>query len=123
MGTGMKNTREESMKHLKLATTTTNSRTTALSPTTETVVRSADYSISELEMALAISGFPAARRNNAWLLALAAPIATAGIREAIRPRFFQKYDVKSTAWALLAPTIVGLAGAGALIMTNDRSPP
>jgi len=109
------------MKHLKLATTTTNSRTTALSPTTETVVRSADYSISELEMALAISGFPAARRNNAWLLALAAPIATAGIREAIRPRFFQKYDVKSTAWALLAPTVVGLAGAGALLMTKYGS--
>jgi len=110
------------MKELKLATATTNFTAPGLSHTEETVVRSADYSISELEMALAISGFPAARRNNAWLLALAAPIATAGIREAIRPRFFPRREVKSTAWALLAPTIVGLAGAGALLMTKYGSP-
>ncbi len=110
------------MKHLKLATTTSNSRTTALSPTQETVVRSGDYSISTAEMALAISSFPASRRNNAWLLALAAPLASAGIREAIRPRFFEKYDVKASAWALLAPTLVGLAGAGALLMTKYGGP-
>lgn len=111
------------MKHLKLATTTTNSRTTSLSPAEETAVRSGEYSISAAEMALAISSFPASRRSNAWLFALAAPLASAGIREAIRPRFFEKYDVKASAWALLAPTLVGLAGAGALLMTKYNGGP
>jgi hypothetical protein len=108
------------MKHLKLAATGTTPQS-ALSSTAETVVRSSDYSISSLEMALAISGFPPARRNNAWLLALAAPIATAGVREAIRPKFLGD-GAKSSAWALLAPALVSLAGAGALLMTKYGGP-
>jgi hypothetical protein len=107
-------------KHLKMVSSS-GGPSPVLSNTEETVVRSSDYSIGELEMALAISSFPPARRKNAWLLALAAPIATAGIREAIRPRFFS--NEKATPWALLAPTLVGLAGAGVLLMTKYGSRP
>jgi hypothetical protein len=102
-------------KHLKMVSST--DPTPVLSETGETVVRSSDYSIGELEMALALSSFPPERRKNAWLLALAAPIATAGIREAIRPKFLGD-DAKANPWALLAPALVGLAGAGVLLMTK-----
>lgn len=106
-------------KHLKVVSSSA-STNPVLSHTEETVVRSSDYSIGELEMALAISSFPPERRKNAWLLALAAPLATAGIREAIRPKFFG--HEKATPWALLAPTLVGLAGAGVLLMTKYSGP-
>jgi hypothetical protein len=107
-------------KHLNMVSSSGSPRP-VLSHTAETIVRSSDYSIGELEMALALSSFPPGRRKNAWLLALAAPVATAGIREAIRPKFFR--NEKATPWALLAPTVVGLAGAGLLLMTRYGNRP
>jgi hypothetical protein len=88
----------------------------ALSPTADTVVRSSDYSLSTLEMTLAIASVAPARRSNWWLLALSAPVASAAVREAIRPKFFR--ETPASPWALLAPTLVGLAGAGALLVTK-----
>lgn len=88
----------------------------ALSATADTVVRSADYSLAAAQMAIAISGMPASRRNNLWLLALSAPIASAAVREAIRPRFFK--ETPTSPWAIVAPALVSLAGAGALLMTR-----
>ncbi|HEY6002863.1 MAG TPA: hypothetical protein VIV57_08295 [Anaeromyxobacter sp.] len=106
-------------KHLKMVSSN-GSPSPVLSHTEDIVVRSSDYSLGELEMALAISSFPPERRKNAWLLALAAPLATAGVREAIRSRFFR--NERATPLALLAPALVGLAGAGVLLMTKYSRP-
>lgn len=101
-----------------MADTTTTTEPTPLSTTADTVVRSADYSIAAAEMALAISSIPPGRRDNWWLLALSAPLASAAVREAIRPKLLA--EAKATPWALLAPTLVGLAGAGVLLMGKYR---
>jgi hypothetical protein len=106
-------------KQLKMVATDDDA-SPGLSETGEIAVRSSDYALGELEMALAISTIPAQRRHPAWLLALAAPVATAGIREAIRPKLAP--DANASAWALLGPALVGLAGAGALLMTRYGAP-
>jgi hypothetical protein len=93
----------------------------SISPTTDTVVRSSDYSIASAEMALAIGSIPPARRSNWWLLALAAPIASASVREAIRPKFFN--ETQASPWTLLAPALVGLAGAGVLLLGKHYTSP
>jgi len=91
---------------------------TPMSPTVDTVVRSADYTIATAEMALALSSFPPGRRNDLWLLALSAPLAAATVREVMRPHLLK--ETPANPWALVAPALMGIAGAGALLMTKYR---
>jgi len=93
----------------------------ALSPTADTVLRSTDYTIATAEMALALSSFPAGRRNDLWLLAFSAPLASATIREVMRPHLLK--ETPTNPWALVAPALMGIAGAGALLLTKYRGTP
>ncbi len=92
-----------------------------LTPTEDTVVRTSDYSLGEAEMALAIGSIPPSQRSNWWLLALTAPLATAGIREAVRRRFFP--HTTGTGWAILGTAVAGLAGGGVLLATRHHAMP
>ncbi len=87
-----------------------------MSPGVDDFVRSSDYCIPSLQMTLAIASIAPARRSNWWLLALAAPLASAAAREAIRPKFVPA--ARATGWTLLVPTLVGLGGAAALLATR-----
>ncbi|HTP52134.1 MAG TPA: hypothetical protein VMG41_09985 [Gemmatimonadales bacterium] len=93
----------------------------ALSSTTDMVVRSTDYTIATAEMALALSSFPAGRRNDLWLVAFAAPVGAAIIREVMRPHLLK--ETPTNGWALVAPGVMAIAGAGALLLTKYRGGP
>ena len=80
------------------------------------VARSGDYSLSSVEMAVALGAIPPQRRSNAWLLLMAAPVATAAAREALRSGNPAPLD--SSWWTLLGPAIVSTVGAVGLFATR-----
>ncbi|HET6981854.1 MAG TPA: hypothetical protein VFI53_06915 [Myxococcaceae bacterium] len=81
--------------------------------------RSADYTLSTGEMAIALSTIPAARRNDAWLLALLAPLAAAGVREYMRHQLQQ--PLTSSLWTMAGPGLTGIAAAIGLAMSRQTA--
>jgi hypothetical protein len=73
------------------------------------LARGGDYSLSSLEMGVALSAIPPQRRSNAWLLLLGAPVATSLAREALRSG--GRNALAPDYWTILGPALVsGVAG-------------
>jgi hypothetical protein len=78
--------------------------------------RTGDYSLSSLEMGVALNAIPPQRRSDAWLLLLAAPIGTAALREVLRHG--KPGDLAPNYWTLLGPAITSALSGAFLFATR-----